>query len=99
MLTVFSEYKAIKSSMTSLIEASGLRNDFLAKKIGISAPNFTVKKQRGNWNDQELEKLVEVLTEPNEKVQEILMLELMRARKSEPNISYDDYKKEIASWK
>ncbi|WP_153800495.1 hypothetical protein [Foetidibacter luteolus] len=99
MLSVFSEYNAIKEGMANLIEVSGYRNDYLARKIGISNANFSVKKQRGSWTDKELAKLVDVLTNVNEDVEDLLMLQIVRSRKDEPTMSYEEYKKEVASWK
>lgn len=99
MLTVFSQYNAIKAAINELIEASGYRNDYLAKKIGISQANFSVKKQRGSWTDKEVENIVNVLTSINQDVEDIIMLKLAKAHESEATISYEEYKKEVASWK
>lgn len=99
MLSFFSEYNAVKSAVAELIEISGYRNDYLAKKIGITQANFSVKKQRNSWTDKEIEKLVKVLTSVNEEVEEMLMLKLAKARESEDTISFDEYKKQLASWK
>ena len=99
MLTVFKEYKAIKNGITDLIEISGFRNDYLAKKMGLSTPNFSIKKQRQTWTDSEVEQLIEIMTGINEEVEELLLLQVARARKDEPTVSYEDYKKEIAKWK
>ncbi|MFT4152836.1 hypothetical protein [Parafilimonas sp.] len=95
MLSVFSEYNAIKNAINELIEASGYRNDYLAKKIGISQANFSVKKQRGSWTDKEVEKIVEVLTHVNEDVDDMLMLKVAKARENEPTVTLADYKKEL----
>jgi hypothetical protein len=48
---------------------------------------------------KELEKIVEVITEPNEDAEDAIMVEIMRSRKDDETISYDEYKKEIARWK
>jgi hypothetical protein len=45
------------------------------------------------------EKIVEVITEPNEDAEDAIMVEIMRSRKDDETISYDEYKKEIARWK
>lgn len=98
-LAIFSQYNAIKNSITELIEISGYRNDYLARKIGISQANFSAKKQRGSWTDKEVEKLVAILTNVNEEVEEMLMLKIAKAREGEPTVSYEEYKKQLASWK
>jgi hypothetical protein len=99
MLSVFLEYNAIKNAVAELIEISGYRNDYLAKKVGITQANFSVKKQRNSWTDKEVERLVEVLTGINEEVEEMLMLKVAKARESEETVSFDEYKKQLASWK
>lgn len=99
MLTVFQEYSAIKDNIASILKASGYKNEYVAKKIGLSPANFATKKQRGNWTEKELGKIVEVITEPNEDAEDAIMVEIMRARKNDETISFDEYKKEIARWK
>lgn len=99
MLSVFLEYNAIKNAVAELIEISGYRNDYLAKKVGITQANFSVKKQRNSWTDRKVQKLVEVLTGINEDVEEMLMLKVAKARENEETVSFDEYKKQLASWK
>ncbi|MDR0791666.1 MAG: hypothetical protein LBE82_00035 [Chitinophagaceae bacterium] len=99
MLSVFLDYNTIKSAIAELIETSGYRYDYLAKKIGISQANFSIKKQCDSWTDNEVDRLVEVLTSINEDVEDMLMLKVAKAREKEDTISFDEYKKQLASWK
>ena len=99
MTTVFQEYNAIKDNISTIINASGYKNDYVAKKIGLTAQNFAVKKQRGNWSAEELEKIIDVITKPNEDAEDALMLEIMRSRKDDGTLTFDEYKAEIAKWK
>lgn len=99
MLTVFQEFNAIKTNIAEIVKASGYRNDYLAKKLGLSRQNFSMKKQRGSFSPEELQKIVELITEPNEDAEDAIMLEIMRSRKDDETISYEEYKKEISSWK
>lgn len=99
MLTLFSDYNAIKSSVNEIIAISGYKNEYIAKKIGLSSQNFAVKKQRNNWTSEELEKIIKILTIPNQDVEELIMLQIMRSRKDDETLTYDEYKKETASWK
>jgi uncharacterized protein YjcR len=62
MNTIIENYKKIKSAIPQLIEMSGYRNDYIAKKLGMKAANFSVKKQRSNWNEDELDLLIKTLT-------------------------------------
>lgn len=94
---IVTDYQRLVKSIPQLIEISGYRSDFLAKKIGMKPANFSVKKQRGNWSTEEVEKLLQVIN--NEEIENYVMLELMHNRKDDEEISYKDYKKEILSWK
>ncbi len=94
---VVAEYKHLLKIIPDIIEVSGYRNDFIAKKLGMKAQNFSVKKQRGSWSVDEVEKLLKVVD--NEDVENFIMLEIMRSRKNDETVTYDEYKAEIASWK
>jgi hypothetical protein len=96
-LQVVSSYKKLLSRVADIIEVSGYRNDYIAKKLGLKPQNFSAKKQKGNWSPDELEKLLTVVD--NEDVENYLMLEHMRSLKDAETISYEEYKKEIATWK
>jgi hypothetical protein len=78
---------------------AGIKMIMWLKKIGLTAQNFAVKKQRGNWSPEELEKIINVSTKPNEEAEDALMLEIMRSRKDDETLTYDEYKAEISTWK
>lgn len=96
-IEIVEQYKRLVNIIPEIIEASGYRNDFIAKKLGMKAQNFSVKKQRGNWSADEVEKLLAVVD--NEDVEDFIMMEIMRSRKDDETISLDKYKAEIATWK
>lgn len=91
------EYKNLLRHISYIIEISGYRNDYIARKLGIKPQNFSVKKQRASWSPDEVEKLLSVVD--NEDVENYLMLEEMRSRKDNETITFDEYKKVIAKWK
>lgn len=62
MNNVINNYKKIKQSIPLLIKMSGYRNDYIAKRLGMQPANFSVKKQRSNWNEDELDLLIKTLT-------------------------------------
>src|SRR5665647_1406751 len=98
MLTLFDEYNAITNNISTILNASGYKNDYVAKKIRLTAQNFAVKKQRGTWNVDEIKKIVEVITEPNEDAMDGLVLEIMRSRKDDETVPLSELKKEFG-WK
>lgn len=51
--------------MPELIEISGYRNDYIAKQLGKKPSNFSAKKQRGNWNEDELTVILNTLRKPS----------------------------------
>jgi len=61
MLAIIENYILLKKQMGQLIKKSGYRNDYIAAKIGMRADYFTVKKQRGNWSDDEIIKIIKVI--------------------------------------
>ena len=87
MIEVIQNYKELKRNMGNLINKSGYKNSYLAEKIGMQPTLFSVKKQRGNWSDDEMEKIL-VLIEN----------EILREKEKEETISYSDFKEEMG-WK
>ena len=61
MLEVIENYLLLKKQIASLIKKSGYRNEFIAGKIGMAPTYFAVKKQRGNWSDDEVLKIIKVI--------------------------------------
>ena len=91
---IVSNYKHLVMNINTLIDVSGYRNDYIAKKLGIPASSFSVKKNRGSFSVDDMEKIMQVID--NEDVEDYLMLQEMRALKDEETISYEDFLKEIA---
>jgi len=89
-------YRTLVQSLGELIKVSGYRSDYIAKKIGMKPANFSLKKQRGNWSVDEVEKVMAVIA--NEETENYLMLELMRAARKEETVSYSELEKEMG-WK
>ncbi|WAC09497.1 hypothetical protein [Dyadobacter pollutisoli] len=93
MLNIVENYIELKKNMAVLINKSGYKNAFLAEQIGIPAPTFSVKKQRGNWSESEMIQILRIIE--NEKLEDFFMLELMRAEKDEPRFPVSDLRKEL----
>lgn len=98
MLGVINQYMIIKESIPHLLNISGYRNDYIAKKIGISSSAFAVKKQRKSWTDKEVREIIEIITHPNEDVEDYIMMEIMRERESEQDLTMEDYQKLKSKW-
>lgn len=101
MISIITEYQYLKKAIPAIVEASGYRNDYLAKKIGMTPTYFSVKKQRGNWNEEEVKRILDIILHPsNDEIEDLILLQIMKAREEDlEEISFDDYKKEVAGWK
>ena len=75
---------------------SGYRNDFIAKRLGITNVNFSAKKNCKTFSIEEVKKIVSIID--NEEVEDYLMLSEMDARKDDETISHDDLYKRMG-WK
>ena len=75
---------------------SGYRNDFIAKKLGITNVNFSAKKNRKTFSIEEVKKIVSIID--NEEVEDYLMISEMDAKKDDETISHDDLYKRMG-WK
>lgn len=60
-------------------------------------PNhFYVKKQRGTWNEDEIEKIINVIE--NEELEDYFLGELMTNMKDDETVSFEEMKEEMG-WK
>ena|ERR1700722_12127395 len=97
LLDIASNYRTLLQFLPELIDVGGYRNDYLSKKMGLTAATFSAKKQRGNWSTDDVVKLMTIIE--NEDVEDYLMLQLMRTTQAEESISADEFRKEIKKWK
>lgn len=80
-------------TILKLIRASGHRNDYVARKLGISLLNFNVKIKKNNFSENEVQRIISIVK--NEKVEDYIMLEVMIAKKEESVISLEQLEKEM----
>ena len=93
MIQIVESYIELKKNMANLINKSGYKNSFLAEQIGIPAPTFSVKKQRGNWTEFEIKKILTIIE--NEKLEDYFMVELMEKAKDESSYPVSQLKAEM----
>ena len=94
---IVSNYKYLVMNINTLIDVSGYRNDYIAKKLGIPASSFSVKKNRGSFSVDDMEKIMQVID--NEDVEDYLMLQEMTNLTEEEKVtmSFADAKK-VLGW-
>lgn len=96
MIEIVESYVALKKQMADLINLSGYKNAFLAQSIGMPAPTFSVKKQRGNWTEEEMHKILTLIE--NDTLKDAFLLDLMRLEKKSTRYPIADLKAEFG-WK
>lgn len=80
-------------TIRQLIKASGYRNDYVSEKLALTPFNFAAKIKGNKFSVEEVKKIILIIK--NEKVEDCLMLEVMRARKNDPTISLEQLEKEM----
>lgn len=96
VIEIVNNYRNLLRNIGNLIDVSGYRNEHVARKMGLSKANFSAKKIKGSFSIDEIEKLIKIIE--NEDVEDYLMLQLMRERKNDESVSYEDAKK-LLQWK
>jgi hypothetical protein len=89
-------YKILLAHIGELINISGYRNDFIAKKLGLKPTTFSMKKQRGTWSYDEVEKLLAIIE--NEETEDYYLGLIMNAMDTEDTMSLTEFKNEVG-WK
>lgn len=93
---IVNDYEELLSNIGQIIEVSGYRNDYIARKIGMTPVNFSAKKSRKSFTVAEMKRIVEVID--NEDVTDYLMVQEMDARKDDETLSHDDFYQQMG-WK
>ncbi len=86
MIEIVQNYRQLKSRMAALIDRSGYKNSFIAEKIGMTASLFSVKKQRGNWTEDEIEKIVALIED--DELDDFLLGKIMEEIEKSPDSEY-----------
>ena len=89
-------YKILLKNVGELINISGYRNDYVAKKLGIKPTTFSVKKQRATWTPDEIEKLLAVIG--NDETEDYYLGLIMQGLESDETLSLSEFKKAV-NWK
>lgn len=98
MKEIILNYNFLRNNLAELIKKSGYRNDFIAEKIGMAPAYFSVKKQRGNWTEEEAEKILDIIE--NEATEDYYLGLIMQQISTKPDelVTLEDFQK-MAEWK
>jgi len=91
---IVNKYDFIINNLGNLIEISGYKNEYIARKIGMPKINFSAKKNRKRFTIDEVKKIIHVID--NEDVEDFFLLEEMRELKDESTMTHKEFLKEIA---
>lgn len=58
---IVQNYKQLVENIPQIIDVSGYRNEFIAKQLKIQPSYFSIKKQRGRWSVEDVQKLLDVI--------------------------------------
>jgi hypothetical protein len=89
MKSIVQDYINLKNNLGFLIQKSGYKNSFLAEKINMQESNFSVKKQKGNWTETEVEKLLNIID--NEELEGYFFGKLIADKSKEETISEQEF--------
>ena len=84
-------YKAILSEINTIIDISGYKNEYIARKLDIQPQYLSVKKIRNSFSLEDVEKILAIVM--NEDVANFFMLKEMELRDKEEEIGLADFKK------
>ena len=93
---IVNNYEQLVMNIGQLIEVSGYRNDYIAKKLGLTNVNFSAKKNRRTFTVEEIKQIASIID--NEDVNDFLMMQEMDQRKDDETISHDELYK-LMGWK
>jgi hypothetical protein len=96
-ISAINNYKNIVLEIPKIIELSGYKNEYIARKMEMKPQFFSAKKQKNSFNVEQVEKLLSIIF--NADVEDYLLLIELRSRKNDETVTLAEYKKEIASWK
>ena len=70
MTNIIDRYKTLLNSVPKLIEISGYKNEYVAQKLDMTPTYFSLKKSKGNWTIDEVEKILKTIS--NEDVEDYI---------------------------
>ena len=96
-ISAINNYKILIEELPNIIDLSGYKYEYIARKIDMKPQYFSVKRQKNTFNLIEVEKILSVIF--NEDVEDYLLLLELRSRKNDETLTLDEYKKQVATWK
>jgi len=96
MKQILTNYQTLKQQLSFLIDKSGYKNVYLAEKIGMAPSHFSLKKQKNNWNEDEIEKILNIIE--NEELEDYMLGQIMHTMNGEETMNLAELKQQMG-WK
>ena len=96
MKQILNNYQILKQQLSFLIDKSGYKQVYIAEKIGMAPSHFSLKKQKSNWNEDEIEKILTIIE--NEELEDYMLGQMMHTIGPEETINLAELKKQMG-WK
>ena len=96
MKHILSNYQTLSQQLSFMIDKSGYKNVYIAEKIGMAQSHFSVKKQKGNWNEDEIEKILNIIE--TEELEDYMIGQIMHKMTQDETISFTKLKAQMG-WK
>ena len=96
-ISIINNYKKLVHEIPTIIDLSGYKNEYIARKMEMKPQFFSVKKSRNTFDIVQVEKILSIIF--NEDVEDYLLLIEMQSRENDETLTLAEYKKEIATWK
>ncbi len=96
MKQILNNYQTLKQLLSLLIDKSGYKNVYIAGKIGMAPSHFSLKKQKSNWNEDEIEKILNIIE--NEELEDYMLGQIMHTMGQEETINLAELKQQMG-WK
>jgi hypothetical protein len=93
LLEVMADYYEVEKNIGKIIESTGYKNEYIAKKLGMPISTYYIKKRNKSFAFKEVYKIVKMLDDDTTYNQ--AELELMESRKNDEEMSAEDFKTQI----
>ena len=90
LLEVLHEYRKLESNITDIIDDTGYKSQFIAKRLRLPLSTFYLKRKTKSFTSAEVSKIVNMMTE-DETEEDAALLELAKSRMDDDEISADEF--------
>jgi hypothetical protein len=97
MTSIIQDFKIFKDTFPKILDESGYKMDFLAKRIGLNPTTFSNKKKRNTFNLDEMQALVDIIW--NDYLEEISLAYAMEMGQSQGQLSKKETQALFDEWK